>query len=628
MHPFFRNSLRGRLLVLVILVAGSLCVLAGVLIWNAYRNERAAVFRELVGSARATASLVDQRVENLESLLKGLVAVGELESGNLEAFYERAAKLTKPGHRWVVVVALDGRQVINTHAPFGAPLPDVAMSPELMEALVNGRTYISNLSESRVAGRPALFVSTGILIDGRLRYRASLAVSPEEFSAGTVIADTPPGQVIAVIDRHDVIVARSEGQERYVGKRATTQIVEAAKLRRETILYSCTLDGRDVLAAVVPAERSGWNVVIGAPTSFLWNSTWRMIVVGVLTSLAILAAATAVAWWIVWAAVHDVTDLMADTRAVGAGRLPGPSNTMLTETRAIAAALRATAAQLRNELDERLRAQTELEATQEELSMVNRDLERKVRERTASLAELVDQLEEFTYSISHDLRAPVLGTVGLGRAILEDHPEQLGPDARELLERIVAAGGRMDAMINDLLDFSRVNRQEVELVPVSLDAVVANCVRGHPTLSQHADNIMIEGPLPVVRGHAPSLQHAITNLLTNAVKFVAPGVTPRVRVSVEERGELVRLWVSDNGIGISPALQGKLFRVFERLHVRAGYEGTGIGLAIVRRALERMEGAVGLESDGCAGSRFWIELRRATPGDGMEEAVESCTEAG
>jgi signal transduction histidine kinase len=111
-----------------------------------------------------------------------------------------------------------------------------------------------------------------------------------------------------------------------------------------------------------------------------------------------------------------------------------------------------------------------------------------------------------------------------------------------------------------------------------------------------------------VTGHAVLLSQAITNLVSNAVKFVAPGTSPRVRLWSENRGERIRLWVEDNGIGIAPEHHPRLFKVFERLHGRDVYPGTGIGLAIVRRCAERIGGSAGFESDEGKGSRFWIDL--------------------
>jgi len=119
-----------------------------------------------------------------------------------------------------------------------------------------------------------------------------------------------------------------------------------------------------------------------------------------------------------------------------------------------------------------------------------------------------------------------------------------------------------------------------------------------------------EGVLPTVLGHRATLGQLAGNLVSNAIKFVAPGVTPRVRIWAEEKGEFVRLWVEDNGIGIAPEHQERIFRIFERLHGVETYPGTGIGLAIVQKGAERLGGRVGLESSGGQGSRFWVELKK------------------
>jgi len=239
-------------------------------------------------------------------------------------------------------------------------------------------------------------------------------------------------------------------------------------------------------------------------------------------------------------------------------------------------------------------------------------LERLVDERTASLREAIAQMEEFSYSVSHDLRAPVRAMQGYARAVLEDHGAQLDDSGRDYLERIVRSGARMDRLIQDILIYSRLSRREIQLQPVSLSKLLREILLQYPQMQAPQAEIELVEPLHDVLAHEPSLSQAVSNLLSNAVKFVLPGQTARVRLAAERRGEWVRFWVEDNGIGIRPEYQHRLFGMFERIHPERKYEGTGIGLAIVRKAVERMGGRVGVVSDGTTGSRFWLELPGAS----------------
>ncbi len=235
-------------------------------------------------------------------------------------------------------------------------------------------------------------------------------------------------------------------------------------------------------------------------------------------------------------------------------------------------------------------------------------LESLVEERTSSLRQVVAQMEEFSYSVSHDLRAPVRAMRGFAEIVLQDHSAQLGEQGRELLGRIMRNSARMDRLIQDLLTYSRISRREIQLEPVSLDKLVKEVVQQYPDMRPERADIEVQGPLPIVLAHEPSLTQVVSNLLSNAVKFVAPQARPHIRIGCDRHATQVRLWFEDNGIGIKPEHQKRLFGMFERMHPDKPYEGTGIGLAIVRKAVERMNGSVGMESDGVRGSKFWFEL--------------------
>jgi signal transduction histidine kinase len=260
------------------------------------------------------------------------------------------------------------------------------------------------------------------------------------------------------------------------------------------------------------------------------------------------------------------------------------------------------------EISERRRVEEALRQAQEELSHHAEDLERQVTLRTASLREAIAQLEEFSYTVSHDLRAPLRAIAGYTRLFSTDYGPALPPEAHSYLEKISRSTERMERLVRDVLTISRVARAEINLHPISLQPFIAEIVEQHPEMQMPAAELSIMTPHIVVADDA-SLNQAISNLLANAVKFVPEGVTPTVRITSERKGERVRIWVEDNGIGINPEHRTKLFGMFQRLTTNLQYEGTGIGLAIVRRAVERMGGAVGVESDGTAGSRFWLELK-------------------
>jgi PAS domain S-box-containing protein len=237
-------------------------------------------------------------------------------------------------------------------------------------------------------------------------------------------------------------------------------------------------------------------------------------------------------------------------------------------------------------------------------------LEQAVAERTASLREAIAQMEEFSYTVSHDLRAPLRGMHGYSGALLEDFGTMLPPEAKHYVERIASNSKRLDQMVLDVLTFSQVARADFRLERVDVDKLMQQIIEHYPGMQPPRARIQVE-PLPAVLGHEPSVTQVFSNLLNNAVKFVPPSVTPRVRVWGEQKDGLVYLWVEDNGIGIAPNLQHRLFRMFERVHPELKHEGMGVGLAIVRKAVERMGGAVGIESDGVHGSRFWVKLRAA-----------------
>jgi signal transduction histidine kinase len=209
---------------------------------------------------------------------------------------------------------------------------------------------------------------------------------------------------------------------------------------------------------------------------------------------------------------------------------------------------------------------------------------------------------------------------GFSEIVLEEYAQHVPDAGKNYLHRISASAARLDELIRDVLNYSRIVREELKLERVDVEKLLFEILDTYPSLTAGGGTVEVEGPLPPVIGNVAALTQVFSNLLGNAVKFVKPDEPPRVRVwaHVKRGGDTVRLWIQDNGIGIPKELHGRLFGIFQRLHGQEPYEGTGIGLAIVRKAVERMGGRVGLQSEPGKGSRFWVEFKMADA-----EAIES-----
>jgi signal transduction histidine kinase len=288
------------------------------------------------------------------------------------------------------------------------------------------------------------------------------------------------------------------------------------------------------------------------------------------------------------------------------------------------------------ELVARRKAQEALREAGDDLVRANADLERKVEKRTSQLVEANANLQAFTYTAAHDLRAPLRAIKSYSEIAVADYAEKLSPEGRSLLERVVESADQMQRLLDSLLEYSKMSQAALKLEPISLGQAVSEAL-GMLDEDIRAENalVTVTGPLPDVIGHVATVVVLINNFVSNALKFIPRGVQPQIRIWAERRNlecrsvgasgreasepadrplstphaPAVRLWVEDNGIGIAAEHLERIFGAFERLHSKHVYPGTGLGLAIVRKGAERMGGQVGVESEPGKGSRFWMELR-------------------
>lgn len=264
-----------------------------------------------------------------------------------------------------------------------------------------------------------------------------------------------------------------------------------------------------------------------------------------------------------------------------------------------------------NNITERMVSEEKLRHAQMQLSDRAVHLAQAVAERTSELGATNKQLEAFVYSIAHDLRAPLRSMQGFSEMLVEEAAASLSENARDCAGRINRSAGYMDDLLQDLLAFSVIAQQKLELVSVNLELLIQSVLaRMENEIHEKKAQVEIAGRWPVVLAHETTLGQVMFNLLNNALKFSRPGVPPQIRVHAKDDDGFVRVSVEDNGIGILPNHQEQIFRLFTRLQGDM-FSGTGIGLAIVQKGVERMGGKSGVESTPEKGSRFWFDVRAA-----------------
>jgi PAS domain S-box-containing protein len=274
---------------------------------------------------------------------------------------------------------------------------------------------------------------------------------------------------------------------------------------------------------------------------------------------------------------------------------------------------------IRADITERKAAEGALQRARNDLQEHATTLEQTVNARTSTLRETIGELEAFSYSISHDMRAPLRAMQSFSQILAEECEGQVSPTGQEYIRRIRSSAERMDGLIQDVLTYSRVARTDLPLKPVNVGLLLRDIVDSYPIFQSPNADIELKDEFPTVFAIPAVLTQCISNVLGNAVKFVKPGVLPRVLVWAEDGGEAhggeahggeeyVKIFFKDNGVGIDKEAHETIFGIFQR--VSKNYEGSGIGLAIVKKGVERMNGHVGLVSQPGEGSTFWLQMRK------------------
>lgn len=367
------------------------------------------------------------------------------------------------------------------------------------------------------------------------------------------------------------------------------------------------------------------TVYLEADYELLGRLAHHLLILGAVMT-ASLVVALLVAGWMQRSMTRPILAMAAVTRRVVEGRdfslrvdkttddeigdLVDAFNGLLAEVGRRTEDLEATNRRLAREVAERERAERELRDLAD-------DLERRVEERTAQLQAVNQELEGFSYSVSHDLRAPLRAVAGFAKVLEEDYADRLDDEGRRLLGVVQSEAQRMGQLIDELLAFSRLGRKEMQISRVDMTELARGTferlVEQHPA----APPQLHLGALPQCRGDRVLLGQVWANLLSNALKFSSKRTDPRIEVNAVSNGDETIYFVRDNGAGFDPRFQSKLFGVFQRLHSASEFPGIGVGLALVQRIVNRHGGRIWAESEPGEGATFYYTLpkERTDAGD-------------
>ncbi len=627
---------------------------------GAWRHGRLDLREDLSFAVQAQLNSLDQEIAGEETALRLLAAAPSLQRGDFAAFQRQAAALAAllPEHT-VTLLAANGRPLLDSRG--SAFAPGAAAPPYFTPSAV--AADLSPLYHDPADGTPSVALTLPVRREGRLLYVLALSCPSRLFLPYIHEPGSPASWIGAIIDQSGTVLARVRQPDLYVGHPAAAQVLRALRgPARQGVAEFVNLEGETILAAYRRSARSGWSMVVAVRQVTLESDLRHWLIMTALGGLSLLLF-TALAVLLLWRAfaaterarrrqeillrhasdgVHildavgtvlDASDSFAQMlgyqRHEVIGMTVGQWDAGFTPQELAAVVAEHLTDQDGRSFETRHRRKDgsvlDVEVTSHALELdgqpilfcASRDIsERKTAER--AMREANAELEQFAYIASHDLREPLRSISTYITLIERNYAQAFDAEGQTFLGIVRDGARRMNRMVLDLLEFTQVGRSGTQCAPLplqeALDAALANLDQ---TLRETGAAFLQDRPLPVVMGNRTELTSLLQNLIGNALKYRDAARTPQVRLTLRDEPEGWHLAVADNGIGIEPEYFEQIFVIFQRLHNRELYPGTGIGLAICRRIVNRHGGRIWVESTPGQGSIFHFTLPKGDlPADG------------
>jgi signal transduction histidine kinase len=571
--------------------------------------------------ANLVAKALHQYVTDAANIMREAPGRPKLRKEIQDANWTEAEKVLKNFHhsfpQFDYVFIQDPAGIIRVRVPHAETVgQDFSFRKFFQEAIATRELHISEVYVSKAAARAVVsmavpVVDAGQNVKGVIVGSLSLRRLKEFVSR----IGGEEGGSLFVVDSKGVLLAHSGGREPGSLSDVYNELIVQAVLggKTGTMEFTDTDSGESFLGAYTPVAGLGWGVVAMKPVAVAYRPLKFLGVWFLWIAVVCFAAAVILGWGLSRILTRPLREFSNAAQKLAAGDLTvRVARNTRDEVGILARSFNHMAERLQESYRELKTEVAERKQAEEEVRHLNADLERRVNERTLELQAVNKELEAFSYSVSHDLRAPLRSLDGFAQALVEDYRDRtLDAEGQDYLNRIRAASQRMAQLIDDMLNLARVTRRSMQVQSVDLSGL-AKTIAAELRQAEPAREVEFHIPEGIIaQGDQRLLRVALENLLGNAWKFTGKCRSARVEFAVKQDNGTPVYEIRDNGAGFDMAYADKLFGAFQRLHAAGEFPGTGIGLATVQRVIHRHGGKIWAESAVGKGSAFYFTLRAA-----------------